>query len=198
MTSEELAEMKRKTGYREPQKVTTYYKTNEKEAEGLKHHKERREQNREIRETQRDKSTPLGFFEKHIFGGNTPITTGGRHVVEAARTKKREVGERVTKKVEPTRRAIAPFAVDIATMMRAPEIRTPIYNKKGKRTGTKVTHEQPSPLSNMAPINMYVPDFMRGPSEPRTKKGKKRIVKEPGGDIWSGMMEVPEGVRRWM
>jgi len=57
MTEAEWAALKKKTGKREPQKVTTYYAENKREEEGLKHHKERREQN----EAARTKQT--GFLE---------------------------------------------------------------------------------------------------------------------------------------
>jgi hypothetical protein len=52
MTPAEYEAFKKKTGHREPQKVTTYYEENKKNDEGLKHHAERREHNRKLRDKQ--------------------------------------------------------------------------------------------------------------------------------------------------
>lgn len=52
MTEAEYAAFKKKTGGREPQKVTTYYKENKVREEGLKRQADRRQLNRDLREKQ--------------------------------------------------------------------------------------------------------------------------------------------------
>ena len=52
MTQAEYEAFQKKTGHREPQKVTTYYVEAKKEEDGLKHHAERREHNRKLRDKQ--------------------------------------------------------------------------------------------------------------------------------------------------
>jgi hypothetical protein len=49
MTEEEYAAFKKQSGYKEPQKVTTFYKECEEHELFMKHHAERREYNRKLR-----------------------------------------------------------------------------------------------------------------------------------------------------
>jgi hypothetical protein len=63
MTEAEYRAFKEKSGHKEPQKVTTYYKENKREEEGLRHHEERRQLNRSLRDKQR---TPAQKVEKGL------------------------------------------------------------------------------------------------------------------------------------
>lgn len=49
MTEEEYVAFKKQSGFKEPQKVTTFYKEYEQHEQFMKHHADRRELNRELR-----------------------------------------------------------------------------------------------------------------------------------------------------
>ena len=74
MSEKEYSEFKKKSGHREPQKVTTYYKEAREEEEAKKHHKERVGQNK-------DKRSIMGRVEQKVTGSHR-VTTAVRHAGE--------------------------------------------------------------------------------------------------------------------
>jgi hypothetical protein len=67
MTEEEYAAFKKKSGFKEPQKVTTFYKECLEHEAFMKHHAERRELNRTLR-----------FQQSSILGKLLLIKNGAR------------------------------------------------------------------------------------------------------------------------
>lgn len=170
------------------QKITTYYKKEEQAGYIPPAQQERRE-------CVKDASTPLGRVEHCIFS-DAPITRRGRRTVG----KVREGVGKIREYVSPAIREATPFAMDISTMMRAPMVRTPVYDKKGRQTGTRKTQgSQPSPFNIMAPPSYFggIPGMQR--ERPRRKKGKReREDYDDTPEFMGGMMGIPEHARRWM
>lgn len=170
------------------QKITTYYAKEEQEGYIPPAQKERRERTKDI-------STPLGRVEQRIFG-DTPITRTGRRAVGKVRERAGNINKDY---IAPAYHEAKPFFQDFSTMMRAPMVRTPIYDKKGKQTGTRKTRgSQPTPFNLMAAPTYFggVPGMQ---PERRTKKKKgKHEREEDTGGMWEGMMGIPEHAKRWM
>jgi len=202
MTQAEYDAFKAKSGYREGQKIKTYYKptkpapnlqdANEKEREGLAHHAERRELNRSIRDKAR-KNRP---FKEKIGEASGKIGSAVRHGAE----KIKEVG--------------GPMLSNIATNARRQmeEGHEPPRKSSSKRQGGRVQPDfGPTSMHIQAPqIEMPTAWMMGMGQEPeperqapvRRKKSRQRRApvqrQEPAGPDWRELGGVPENVKRWM
>jgi len=203
MTQDELADLKRKTGYREEQKIKTYYKptnptpniqdANEKEREGFAHHAERREQNRTIRDNAR-KNRP---FKEKIGEASGKIGSAVRHGAE----KIKDVG--------------GPILSNMAANARRQieEGHKPSGKRQSKRRGGRAQPDfGPTSMHIEPPQFTMPPGFMMmggmGQPEPEYKPPVKRRKprrrrapvqrQEPAGPDWRELGGVPENVKRWI
>jgi hypothetical protein len=174
MTEAEWEALKKKTGKREPQKVTTYYEENKQHEEGLKHHKERREQNVAARNKQ------SGFIE----GLKRKVT-------------RKPDDQKVKTYYKPTPRK--PAAKPAAKPKPSKVQRAVNTVNRGRSAVTSTVNE----FGGLPMPPAWMMGTGSPPSQPRAAPAPRRRKRQPAYEesyepSWQDMGGVPEHVRRFM
>ena len=171
MTEAEWNALKKKTGKREPQKVTTYYEENKREEAALKHHKERREQNVAARNKQ------TGFLE-----GLKKIAT------------RKPDEQKVKTYYKPTKPAAKPAK---AKPQPSKTRRVIDAVNRGRSAATSTVDEfQGLPMPPAWMMGGGRPPVQPRRSAPRKKRRRSYDEPEEMGAPM-GMFDVPDHVKRW-
>ena len=176
MSEKEYSEFKKKSGHREPQKVTTYYKEAREEEEAKKHHKERVGQNK-------DKRSIMGRVEQKVTGSHR-VTTAVRHAGE----KVGGVKKKVISKAKRVTRSIAPITRGVSQVFGG-------ISPPAKSSSFHFAVPSMPPSAMMGP---YVPVTHTESRRTRRKPGRRQYEEREEPASYRDMMEVPDSVKRWM
>ena len=185
MTAAEYAEFKKKSGHKEPQKVTTYYNEAKKEEEFKQHHEDRRQQNRDLR----SKQEGLGGTLKRMLGG-------GEAKEQKVTTYYKRTGPK-EKKVAPKKRA--PLRDRVSASAMGFNFSPPSPSHWGFPGMSGIGMGMNSPGINGPPAWMVGGEPDRQPRR-KSRRRRRDDDDEPRsrGPSYSDLGGVPDHVKRWM